>query len=150
MPDAVASVAGTSRPPERPASRASSPGKQELPGTLVRVDGHLDRPEQPRSQLDLVDHHEAVVLHEASRIVPGGAQGRRIVQKADQGVRVLQRGDPGQRALASLTGAVERDDSGIGEGLGHEVARLARHQVPALIYLTSMVRARSCGGQSAA
>ena len=89
------------------------------------------------------------MLHEAGRIVPGRAQGRGIVQKADHGVRVPQSGDPGQRALARLTGAVERDDPRIGQGLSHKGFRLARYQVPALIHLTSMVRLRSSDGQLA-
>ena len=35
--------------------------------------------EQPRSQMNLIDHHEAVVLDEASRIILGGTQRGRIV-----------------------------------------------------------------------
>jgi predicted NBD/HSP70 family sugar kinase len=54
--------------------------------------------------LHLVDHHEAVVLHETSRIVPCSAQSGRIVQQTDQSVRVLLGGDPGQGALSCLPG----------------------------------------------
>jgi hypothetical protein len=50
--------------------------------------------------LYLVDHHEALVLHEASRIVARGAECGRIVQQANQGVRVLTGVDPGQGALS--------------------------------------------------
>jgi hypothetical protein len=55
------------------------PGEQELARALIGVDGHLDRAEEFRSQLNLVDHHEAVVLDEACWIVPGGAQRSRVV-----------------------------------------------------------------------
>ena len=80
------------------------------------------------------------MLDEASRIVLGGAQRGRIVQEADHGVRVPQGGNPGQGALAGLPGAVKRDDTRIGQGLGHKTLRLARYQVAALIHLTSMAR----------
>ena len=115
---------GVGEPAQR--QHLGGPGEQELPGTRVGIDGYLDRPEQPRSQLNLIDHHEAVVLDEAGRIVLCSAQRRRIVQQADHGVRVPQGGDPGQGALAGLPGAVERDDPRIGQGLGHEALRALR------------------------
>jgi hypothetical protein len=46
--------------------------------------------------LDLVDHHEAVMLDETGRIVSRGAQRSRIVEQADDSVRILPGGDPGQ------------------------------------------------------
>jgi hypothetical protein len=90
------------------------------------------------------------VLDEASRIVLGGAQHGRIVQEADHGVRVPHGDDPGQGALAGLPGAAKRDDTRIGQGLGHKALRLARYQVTDLIHLTNMVRIGGHDGQMAA
>jgi len=134
----------------RSASTWADPVSRNCPGRGSVSTATLDRPEQPRSQLDLIDHHEPVVLDKASRIVLGSPQGGRIVQKADHGVWVLQGSDPGQGALADLPGAVKRDDTRIGQGLGHEALRPARYQITALIHLISMVRLGGQDGRMAA
>ncbi len=58
-------------------------GKQEPARSRVGVHGHLDRAEELRSQLDLIDDQEAVVLDEAGRIIAGGAERGRVIQQAD-------------------------------------------------------------------
>jgi len=60
VPGAGAGRRGARWPPQR--QHLGGPGEQELPRTRVGIDGDLDRPEQPRSQLDLIDHHEAVMM----------------------------------------------------------------------------------------
>ena len=39
-------------------------GEQEAPRRRIQVDGHLDRAQQLRSELDLVDDHHRVAFHE--------------------------------------------------------------------------------------
>jgi hypothetical protein len=58
-----------------------------------RLRGHRDGAEQCRGELHLVDAHEPVVLHEAGRIVPCGAQGGGVIKEADNRVRVGLGGD---------------------------------------------------------
>ena len=76
---------------------------RKRPWLTVAIDGTLDRGEELRNPLDLVQRDPAGQgFHEAPRIQGGGTDGRVIVE-ADVGA--VTREAPDERGLAALPGA---------------------------------------------
>src|SRR6202044_2199609 len=63
------------------------PGQEKTPWARLQVDQNLDRSQQLRRELDLVDDHKAVVLDEPGRVVLGGPQSGSVIEQADDGAR---------------------------------------------------------------
>ena len=63
------------------------PGQEKAPWARIQVDQDLDRPQQLRRELDLVDDHEPVVLDEPCRVVLRGPQCGSVIEEAHDGAR---------------------------------------------------------------
>jgi hypothetical protein len=111
------------------AEHVSGAGEQGASGPWVQVDGELDRPEQVRSKLDLVDHPQAVVLEERRRVVPGGLEDGWVVEQAGHSIRLVGCDEPGQGALAGLACAVEPHHSGVGQRVANDVPGASRDHI---------------------
>jgi len=91
-------------------------GEEETAGAAIAVNGELDRTEELRDALDLVERHRVWQRgDEACGVVAGGAE-ESLVVEAD----VVSAGDAELRegALAALPRAEERDDGGVRQRLG--------------------------------
>ena len=90
-------------------------GEQEPPGAWIGVDGSLDRHDQVRRALNLVDDRAVDAAHETDGIDQGGLEGGGVVQ-CYEGDGIAS--NPlRQRGLPRLPGAAYQNDPGVFQGL---------------------------------
>ena len=94
-------------------------------GPGVCVHGHLDREQQVRGPLDLVDHHEFVEGDKVGRIRGSGPAVLRAVQGAPLG-RLLARHCRARVLFPRLAGAVYQPHAGVCEASRPATAALRR------------------------
>lgn len=103
----------------------------------IEIDGYLDRLKKLRSQLYLVDDHEAVMFDEPGGVVLRSAQRCWIVEEADH-CRLPVGGQPGRCAFASLASAVDEDDARVLKCLVNQGFSAARNQARRLGHVGSV------------
>ena len=113
----------------REREKVRGPGEQELSARLIAVQAPLDRQQQARYTLNLVDHRCPVdSCDKASRICPSCVRCRLIIE-ADQSGRVLIRRDVrDQCALADLPGSEQRDGAALSKRLKNLRANVTRKE----------------------
>ncbi|GEM28665.1 hypothetical protein NS2_69040 [Nocardia seriolae NBRC 15557] len=92
----------------------SRTGQQEPAGSAIGVDGLLDRQQQLRYSLYLVDDQEGIVEDELRGVVAGRLPGLRLVE-APPSRADLPAYPCDQRALSALASPVDQDDASICE-----------------------------------
>jgi hypothetical protein len=104
-------------------------GQQKTPRCRVLVDALLDRVEQVRNALDLVDQYRpAQAGDEAVWIEAGGLAGRLIVECDARGGVLACHDLLGEGALADLPRTQDEHDSAVAERIDDERMRAARDQ----------------------
>jgi len=93
-------------------------GEQEAAGRGVLVDGELERGDQARGALDLVDREQAagVLCDESVRVGLGCLLGEAVVEGDEQAAALVDDGLR-ERGLPDLARALDHDDAGVVEGL---------------------------------
>jgi hypothetical protein len=115
---------GIGKRPQRKDPRGSR--EEETARGRVQVDGHLDRAEQLRRVLYLVNDEEPVVVHELRGVVARRLQGRRIVQETYDRTPCRAGREPSEGALPRLARTVHQDDARVLQGVGHQTFSSAR------------------------
>ncbi len=105
-------------------------GEQELPARLVAVEAPLDRQQQARYTLNLVDHRRAGDRGDETCRVFSRCVRRRLVVEADQsGGMLVCRDVCDERALTDLPGPQQRDGATFGKRFEDLRADVARKEV---------------------